>query len=117
MPEDWSAIATEVSSALADVGFTATITRQGAPTGPVWDPTPGAATTHDIRVMQDTIGLGMIDGTTIQAGDIRLMAEAGAVVPAVGERITVLGKDYGLVRVEPFAPGGVALYYELLLRA
>lgn len=117
MPENWTGIAAEVSAALADVGFAATLTKPGTPTGDEWDPQPGTPTTHTIRVMQDTIGLGLIDGATIQAGDIRLMAEAAGVVPKTGERMTVLGTDYGLIRVEPFAPGGVVLFYDLLLRA
>lgn len=115
--EDWSATAAEVAAALDEVGFTATLTRPGAPTGPSYDPTPGTPTTHALRVMQDSLGLGLIDGTTIRAGDLRLMCAAEGIRPTTADRVTVAGVSYAIVRCEPYAPGGVDLFYELLLRA
>lgn len=115
--EDWDATAAEVAAALAEVGFTATLTRPGTPTGPSYDPTPGTPSTHDLRVMQDSLGLGMIDGTTIRAGDLRLMCAAEGIRPTTADRVTVQGVSYAVALCEPFAPGGVDLYYDLLLRA
>lgn len=117
MAEDWSGIAAEVAAALADVGFEVTLTRPGTPTGPSYDPIPGTPTTHTLRVMQDSLGLGLIDGTTIRAGDLRLMCAAEGVRPTQADRVTVGGATYTVMLCQPFAPGGVDLFYDLLLRA
>lgn len=116
MAEDWSGTAAEVTAALADVGFAVTLTRPGTKTGPANDPTFGPPTTHTLRVMQDTLGFGVIDGTTIRAGDVRLMCAAEGIRPTTGDKITVQGKPYSVVLCEPFAPGGVDLFYDLLMR-
>ena len=117
MAEDWSAVAADVRAALDDVGFVATLTRPGTPTGPEYDPTPGTPTTHSLRVMQERIGLGLIDGAAVRAGDLRLMCTADGIRPTTADRVTVGAVDYAVVRCEPFAPGGVDLYYDLLLRS
>jgi len=115
--EDWQAIAAEVAAALAEVGFAVTLHRPGAATGPEWDPTPGAPTDHPLRVMQDMLGLGLIDGANIRAGDLRLMCAAEGIRPTTADRVTAQGVSYAVIVCEPFAPGGVDLYYDLVLRA
>lgn len=117
MSEDWMSIADEVTAALREVGFTATLIRPGLTVGPEWDPTPLPPTEHTLRVMQDTLGLGLIDGSTIRAGDLRLMCAAEGIRPTTADRLTVQGVTYAVVLCEPFAPGGVDLFYDLLLRA
>lgn len=127
MAEDWSAIAAEVRAGLAEVGFQATLVRAGGKTGPAHDPVFGQPTKHPLTVMQDTISLGLIDVSAIRAGDKLVMAAAGGVVPTTADRVvlappqgvTITGSDLpglAIARVEPFAPGGVPLYFEMLLR-
>lgn len=115
MSENWPAIAAEVAAALADVGFTTTLTRPGPTTGPEWAPVPGTPQTFTVTLMQDTITLGMIDGSVVRAGDKLVMMAANGVVPTTADTIT-LGSVMQVIRVEPFAPGGVDLFYEVLLR-
>lgn len=115
--EDWSAIAADVAAALAEVGFTATLSRPGTPTGPEYDPTPGVPTMHTVKVMQDTIRLGLIDGAAVRAGDKLLIVASEGVTPTPADRITLGGVSMAVVRVEPLAPGGVDLLYEVLLRS
>lgn len=120
MSENWSAIAAEVATALDEVGFTATLRRPGTRSGPENDPTFGPETTHGVKVMQDTISLGLIDSSLIRAGDKLLMVAAEDIVPTTVDRISLSSADaqgMDVVRVEPFAPGGVDLYYEVLLRS
>lgn len=116
MAEDWVGIAAEVATALQEVGFTATLTRPGTPTGPEYNPTPGTPQTFTVTLMQDTISLGMIDGSVVRAGDKLVMMAAEGVVPTTADTIT-LGSVMQVVRVEPFAPGGEDLFYEVLLRS
>lgn len=115
--ENWSEIAAEVAAALDDVGFTATLHRSGGFTGPEYDPVPLPPTDHPLRVMQDTLGLGLLSGTLIQAGDLRLMAAAEGIRPTTADRMTVQGVNYAVKLCEPFAPGSVDVFYELILRA
>lgn len=117
MPENWSHIAAEVAAALAEVGFTATLHRPGVVMGDEWEPIRGPDVVHSLRVMQDTLGLGLIDGSTIRAGDVRLMCAAEGIRPTTADRVTVQGVTYAVALCEPFAPGGVDLFYDLLLRA
>lgn len=117
--EDWSAIAAEVAADLRDVGFTATLHRKGGrdPASPEHDPIFLPDTPHPLTVMQDTLGLSQIDGTLIRAGDVRLMCGAEGIRPTTADRVTVQGVSYAVVLCEPFAPGGVDLYYDLVLRS
>lgn len=115
--EDWTVIAAEVAAALRNVGFAVTLHRKGTTTGPEWDPVQGPDTPHQLTVMQDMLGLSQIDGTLIKAGDLRLMCAAEGIRPTTADRVTVQSVSYAVVLCEPFAPAGVDLYYDLLLRA
>ena len=45
-----------------------------------------------------------------------MMAVEGT-VPTTADRIQIGAGTYAIVRCEPYAPGGVALYYDLVLRS
>ena len=113
MAKNWPAIAADVATALQEVGFTATLTRRGEMTGPEYDPTYGPDEEYNVTVMQDTISLGLIDGTMIRAGDKLMMMAAEGIVPTTADRIMGMA----VMRVEPFAPGGEPLFFEVLLRS
>ena len=55
MAENWAAVAAEISAALGEVGFAATLIEPGAETGPEYDPTIGAETEHLVTVLADEI--------------------------------------------------------------
>ncbi|MGN0933242.1 hypothetical protein [Falsigemmobacter intermedius] len=67
--------------------------------------------------MQDTIGLGLINGSTIRAGDVRVMMAAEGVAPTAADKLRMGGVNYAIERAEPFAPAGVAVYFDVILRA
>lgn len=117
MAEDWTGIAAEVAAALADVGHTGTLIRKGTPTGPEWDQTPGAPRRIPVKLLGDTLALGLVDGTAIQAGDRREMMAAEGTTPTPADSLQIGATTYAIIRAEPFAPGGVALFYDLILRA
>ena len=117
MAEDWLSIAAEVAEALGDVGHAATIIRQGEPTGPEWDPTPGETLEIPVTLLGDTLALGLIDGSAIQAGDRREMMAAEGTTPTAADRLRIGSTTYAIVRAEPYAPGGVPLFFDLILRA
>lgn len=115
MAEDWDAVAAEVAEALGDVGHTATMIRPTW-TGPDYDRQPGPDQRIPVRLLGDTLALGLVNGTTIQAGDRREMMAAEGVTPTPGDRLEIGTDSYAVIRCEPFAPGGVPLFYDLVLR-
>lgn len=117
MPENWTRTAAEIAAALGDVGHAGTLIRRGAPTGPSYDPTPGPDERVPVKLLGDTLALGLIDGTAIQAGDRREMMAAEGTTPTPADRMEIGATTYAIVRAEPFAPGGVAVYFDLILRA
>ena len=114
--EDWQAIAAEVAEALGDVGHIATLLRPTF-TGPEYDRQPGPDQLIPVRLLGDTLALGLVNGTAIQAGDRREMMAAEGTTPTPADRLRIGTTSYAIIRCEPFAPGGVALYYDLILRA
>lgn len=116
MAEDWQAIAVEVASALGDVGHAATLVRPTF-TGPDHDREPAPDQLTPVRLLGDAMALGLINGTTIQAGDRREMMAAEGTTPTPAHRLRIGTTDYAIVRAEPYAPGGAALFYDLILRA
>lgn len=117
MGEDWTSIAAEVAAAVKDTGHGATLIRKGPPTGPEWDQTPGADQRIPVNLLGDTIALGLVSGSAIQAGDRREMMAAEGTTPTPADRLQIGTVTYSIVRAEPYAPGGVALFYDLILRA
>lgn len=59
----------------------------------------------------------LANGTTIRASDRREMMAAEGATPTPADRLRIGATSYAIVRCEPFAPGGVALFYDLILRA
>ena len=116
MPENWPAIAADVTAALAEVGFAATLIR--ANTGPAtpWDTTPVVAgTLVQVTVVRDDWTQRQVDGTLIRADDQWFIMDASA-EPREDDRMTVQGVALRVVRSKPLNPGGVALMYEVQAR-
>lgn len=116
MAEDWQAIAAEVAGALGDVGYGATLLR-ATWTGPDHDRQAGPDQPIPVKLMGDTLALGLVNGTTIRASDRRELMAAEGTTPTPADHLRIGTTSYAIVRCEPFAPGGVALYYDLILRA
>ncbi|MDQ7776288.1 MAG: hypothetical protein Q4615_10545 [Paracoccus aminovorans] len=90
---------------------------QRPPTGPEWDQTPGADQRIPVNLLGDTIALGLVNGSAIQAGDRREMMAAEGTTPTPADRLQIGAVTFSIVRAEPYAPGGVALFFDLILRA
>ena len=120
--ENWSSIAAEVASAIASVGFVATLTRASAaanePQIPWANPAyPVNATTSFVVNALDTgIKSFYQAGLVVRTARV-LMLEAGVVVPTQADQITVRGVTHQIQRVNPFAPVGVDLYYKVEIAA
>lgn len=120
-------IANEVSAALAEVAeevgdgsFNVTLVQySGGGTSPL-DPGKPTETTTPFRAMVTTYKQGMVDGTLIQAGDVSVFIEAGAVVPTTADRLRIdtgpFAGDYAIIDVMPGAYSGVPLFHRLQCR-
>lgn len=112
MAENWAAIAAEAAAGVAEVGFAATLEKPAGVQGPDHDPTYGAATTHAVTVIDDTIRLRNADGTQEPRPRRVLTMGATGVAPATGDRVQVRGAWHRVLAVLPTAPGGVDLLFE-----
>lgn len=119
MAENWQAVAAEVAAALGDVGHSATLLRPRGrdPESPEWEPVMLPPAELPVRLLGDTLALGLINGGTILATDRREMMAAEDTTPTPADRLLIGATEYAIVRAEPFAPGGVPLFFDLILRA
>ena len=115
-------IRSEIAAALREVGtatgegpLTAIITRQGATTGPEWNPTPGTPAAFEVVVLDGNIALRDAAGTLTGETMRQLTIEAGVVVPVPGDVITIRGVEHTIETVKTVAPGGVDLMYKVTL--
>lgn len=120
-----SDIAAEIAAALSEVGtatgdgpLIATVSRAPADTPATpWEIISEVDPTEfDVAVIRDTWTRGQIDGTLILATDLKLMMQAGVVVPTVADKLTLAGEIYEIISVMPEAVGGVDLFYIIQAR-
>lgn len=116
MPENWTAVAADVTAALAEVGMAATLTRPDTGPSTPWDTAPvvaGAALA--VTVMRDDWTRRHVDGTLILADDVFFMMDA-TIAPTPDDRLTVDGDVFRVIRVKPTSPAGVNVMFEVQAR-
>ena len=110
-------IAAEVAAALAEAagatgnGQRASLIRPAAPPVNPWDAPAGAPTEHPVWAIAEAYSKSMVDGTLIRAEDRRVMIEATGLEPTTADRLKIGAVEYEIVRVDPEAPAGVALFF------
>lgn len=127
-------IASEIDQALRDVAqdtsgneFVVTFERAGSLDESTYPPTSGDPVRFTGPATQEMIADRDKDGTNVRDGDIMLMMSAvlewvdgfsgvGDPRPENGDKVTVSGRTYQVETVEPYAPGGTALYYMVRAR-
>lgn len=58
---------------------------------------------------------GLIDGTIIKSGDIRLLMDS-TTEPKINDKVTIDSKSYKIISVKQTNPAGIAVMYEAQLR-
>lgn len=82
-----------------------------------WDPDPaGFPDPVLVPAMRATWTSGEAEDATLRSTDTKLMVAAGVVVLTPSLAVALDGKSYSVVKVEPFAPAGTVLYYNVFLR-
>jgi hypothetical protein len=115
---NWQAKADKATAALRKYGAEVSLVRltQATPTN-AWDPPAQTEASYQGKGLLLSYAAHMVDGTTIQAGDVKLMLAADiATTPVAGDFVDVKTERYRVMRSEPFQPGGEVLYYDLQLR-
>lgn len=82
-----------------DVFYPATLERDGASTGPSWDPTPGPPQSWPCRALEDQWSTGSLAGGLVASADRKLLilAHGLPVVPQEGDRVTIRGYTFTIV--------------------
>jgi len=115
---NWQAKADKATAALRKFGAAVALVRltQATPTNP-WDPPAQTEATYQGKGLLLSYAAHLVDGTTIQAGDVKLILAADIEsAPVAGDFVDVKTERYRVVRSEPYQPGGEVLYYDLQLR-
>lgn len=106
------------SRLIAKWGQAGVITRTSGADESVYPPIPGIATDYPATMAVVDYRIEDRDGTNIAVGDLRALVsvEGLDIAPDNGDRLTVAGEAYSVVRVSPLAPDGSARFHDLQLR-
>ena len=95
----------------------------GAPTGPAWNPTPGAPVSYTLDATVAAVGTvdggfnRYVDGTLILATDLQVTCAVFAVEPSLAGTITIDGKVCQIVRIDKLPGAGTVIAWRLFVRA
>lgn len=96
------------------------IRRTGTPTGPDYDPTPGADVDHPARFAMLDYETAEIDGTRVLATDKKALLAVGslAITPALDDKLVEAdGTVYKIIPpLKPLSPAGTVVMYEIQCR-
>jgi|SRR5690606_28143396 hypothetical protein len=103
---------------IGEFGFDADLVRAGTPTGPSYNPQPGAPTRHRCRMVETGYSLTNRNDTLILAGDkVGLISTAGlSIVPTKDDTLEIGSDVWHFADLQPLQPGGQTLLYEFVAR-
>ena len=116
---DMQQMATELLNAFDERTVKVKLLRAGAKT---WDEIEaeyifGPATEHDLTGVASSYNQALINGTTIQANDVRFVSTS-AEEPAQEDKVILDSEQYSIISVKPYAYTGkdLTIAYEIQLR-
>ena len=115
-----TAIAAEVALAYAEAGRDAgdglgavyvTITRPGQPTGPEWNPTPGAPLVHTFTAKPSAKAYTQRTGLALGAGELvySLVNHGVTITPSTSDVLTIDGINWPVQEVIPMDSAGFVI--------
>jgi len=115
-----TAIAAEVALAYAEAGRDAgdglgavyvTITRPGQPTGPEWNPTPGAPVVHTFTAKPSAKAYTQRTGLALGAGELvySLVNHGVTITPSTSDVLTIDGINWPVQEVIPMDSAGFVI--------
>ena len=119
MTVDYAAIAGDAGAGIAEAGMPALILRKGIITGgSEHSPTRALDDAHACTVIQISLSKLIRNGSLVEGATAAYMLSTVglAIEPGTKDRFRVGGVDYAILKVDPFAPGGVTVYYTLQVK-
>jgi len=115
-----AAIAAEVALAYAEAGrdagdglgaVSATISRPGTPTGPEWNPTPGAPVVHTFTAKPSSKAYTQRTGLALGAGELvySLVNRGVTITPSTSDVLTIDGINWPVQEVIPMDSAGFVI--------
>jgi len=115
-----AAIAAEVALAYAEAGrdagdglgaVSATISRPGTPTGPEWNPTPGAPVVHTFTAKPSAKAYTQRTGLALGAGELvySLVNHGVTITPSTSDVLTIDGINWPVQEVIPMDSAGFVI--------
>ena len=95
--------------------------RDGAPTGPEWDPQPGDPVVTPVvgavrGVSQHYVGQPLENGTMITQSDLMATLPEFGISPNTSDRLKVDGRDYAIIKVERIPAAGTVIVWKVFIR-
>ena len=117
---DYSRAVATANRLLTRFGQLGAIRRTGAPTGPAYDPTPGAVVDHPARFAMLDYEASEIDGTRVLATDKKALLAVGSLTITVAlddKLVEADGTVYKIIPpLKPLSPAGTVVMYEIQCR-
>ena len=115
-----AAIAAEVALAYAEAGRDAgdglgavsvTISRPGTPSGPEWNPTPGAPVVHTFTAKPSSKAYTQRTGLALGAGELvySLVNDGVTIAPSTSDALTIDGINWPVQEVIPMDSAGYVI--------
>ena len=118
MSVDYAAKARSADRMIRKFGAPAVLTSTTSTYDPATGSASGTSTTQAVPAVVFDYPAGMIDGTTIRAGDKQaFVSTVGVTPPKAADSFTWGSLVHKVVTVKPLAPALVNVLYELQLRA
>lgn len=117
---DYAQAAQDADELIREFGQAGTIL--STPERDIWDDTPPAAAATDCTVVVLPIESGQtgydVAGTLIKAGDVQILCSVVGLekAPTTTDRVVTANGTFNIVRVNPLAPAGVAVLYDIVGR-
>lgn len=96
---------------------TVVYTITGAPTGPAWNPTPGAPVSYTLDATVQGVEADYVDGSLILATDKQVTCAVFAVEPSLAGTIAIDGKVCQIVRIDKLPGAGTVIAWRIFVRA
>ena len=96
---------------------TVVYTITGAPTGPAWNPTPGAPVSYTLDATVQGVEADYVDGSLILATDKQVTCAVFGAEPSLAGTITIDGKVCQIVRVDKVPGAGTVIAWRIFVRA
>ena len=119
MAVNYAALAATAATLIQDNGQAVTFTYE---TGEAINPATGVVTTPASETEVSGYGVSLnfmaseINGTTVIAGDMKLICNAVATKPQAGWKVTVDSVDYRVMDVKTLSPAGTDVIYTCQIR-